>query len=109
MKSTYQQTTINLDATTNTAAIDISNINDVGVQIVVTTSANTGVFTLECSNDGTNYKSVTPDPTISALAGANIVILSKITDVPYKWFRVKFTLGTGTNGSAVITVFAKEV
>lgn len=109
MKSLIQSTTITLDATTNTTAIDISNINDVGVQIVATTNANTGVFTLECSNDGTNYKAVTPDPTISALAGANVVILSKITDVPYRWFRVKFTLGTGTNGSAVITVFGKEV
>lgn len=109
MNSIVQESTITLDATKNTTAIDITDINDVGVQIVVTTSANTGQFNLQCSNDGTNFVTVTPTPTISALSNTNVVILSKATDLPYKFFRVNFTIGTGTNGSAVISIFGKEV
>jgi hypothetical protein len=109
VNSVVQQSTINLNATTSTSALDITNINDVGVQIVVTTNANTGQFALQCSNDGTNFVTVTATPTISALAGSDVVILTKATDLPYKFFRVNFTIGTGTNGSAVITIFGKEV
>lgn len=107
MKTVYQQSTISLGATTNTTPLDISLAKSISLQIVATTNANTGQFSLQGSNDGTNFKDLTVAPTISPLAGANIVILTAAVDVPYKWCQLKFTIGTGTNGSAVVTIHGK--
>ncbi len=109
MDSAYQASTIALSATTNTASLNITEINDLGVQIVVTTSANTGVFTCQCSNDDLVWSDMTFDTPIAALAGANVNIFVNVTDLAFRFFRVKFTIGVGTNGSAVITIFGKEL
>lgn len=90
---------------------DVSDVNDVGIQIDVTTSANTGQFGIQASNDptSTTWFDVTLSPVIPALAGANTTIACSLVDIPFNWVRTKFTIGTGTNGSAIARFFAKEV
>ena len=88
MKSTYQQSTIALSATTNTTAIDVSDINDIGVQIDVTTNANTGTFTVQGSNTNSVFTDITLDPAIAALAGANTNIFVSLTDFSFRYFIV---------------------
>lgn len=100
-------TTIGASFTSN--PIDLQQTNDLSLQIVVTTSANTGQFSVEVSNDATNWDAVTFDTAIAALANANKTISISMTDVPFRWARVKFVIGTGTGGTAVCKLFGKEV
>lgn len=116
MNSVRQESTNNLNAGFTTAPLNISNMNSVGVQINVVTTANTGVFTPQCTNDinpldasavWETIDDVQPGA-IDALADADVQITVSLVDLPFAWFRMKFTLGTGTNGTATTKIFAKD-
>ena len=95
-----------LSASFQSASMQTGWVDNIGIQLNVTTSANTGQFAIQGSNDNTNWANVTVSPSIPALAGANTVILVNINQWPFEYIRIGFTLGTRTNGS--VTAWVKE-
>lgn len=102
-----------LNASFTSIPFNIANLDNVGIQIVVTTTANTGIFSIEASNDiadiPTIFDQVTLSPAIPPLADASTHYLADLNQLPFKWVRIKFTAGVGTNGSVDAFITAKEL
>lgn len=105
----YQLFSENLDASFVSKAVNVQFLDNVGIQIAVTTTANTGLFTVEASIDGVTYDTLKLSPVIPALVNASTTISVNLNQIPYVWIRVRFVLGTGTNGTATAFVAAKEI
>ena len=94
-------------------AFNMQEMDAASIQIYVTTSANTGLFTIEASNDISNtpadstFDTITLTPVIAALAGANKTITVALPDYTFRWVRIRFVIGTGTNGSATAYIVGK--
>lgn len=107
MKSfTYTATTALSGSFTGTA-FDCSEIDTLSFQWAATTSANTGQFAVQVSNDGTNWDVYAFDPVIPPLAGANAVVTASVSGMAFKYAREKFTIGTGTNGTVTTIIYGK--
>ena len=97
------------------AAFNMQNMDVASIQIYVTTNANTGLFTVEVSNDlastpaDATFDTLTLTPVISPLAGANKIITVDLPDFNFKWVRLRFVIGTGTNGTATAYIVGKGV
>lgn len=79
---------------------NILNVDNIGLQLIVTTTANNGLFTVQVSNDNVNWSDITLNPSIDALASSNIPITVNLNQLPFAWLRVKFAKGsTHTNGT----------
>jgi len=89
--------------------VNVQYLDNIAIQLQVTTTANTGVFTVQASIDGNVYDTLTLSPTIPALADADTVISINLNQVPYTLIRVAFTIGTGTDGSVTGFITAKEI
>ena len=85
-------------STTNVAYTD-----NIGYHCVWTGSP-VGTITVEASIDGTNWDSLTLNPTISTGGAASSTLIS-LNQVPYEMLRVKYnrTSGTGTLNVVVMT------
>lgn len=106
-----------LDSSFNTDPTNIQYLDNVSLQISVTTTANTGQFAIEVSNDPQNERDPSTatwdeldlDPPIAALADADTTISIDMNQLGFTYIRLKFTLGTGTNGTATAYLTAKEL
>lgn len=98
-----------LSASFKSVPINVQYLDNIGLMLKVTTTANTGVFEIEASIDGVTYDVLTLTPAISPLAGVNDIITINLNQVPFSYIRISFTLGTGTNGSVDAFLTAKEL
>ena len=102
-----------LNASFTTPAFNMQHMGMASIQIFVTTVSNTGLFTIECSNDPSdipadaNFDTVKLNPVIPAINNASEVITIDLAPFPYRWVRIKFTLGTGTDGSCSAVIVGK--
>lgn len=102
-----------LGASFVSTAFNMQEMDAASIQIYATTNSNTGLFTIEASNDISNtpadatFDTITLTPVIAALAGANKTITVALPDFTFRWVRIRFTLGTGTNGSATAYIVGK--
>lgn len=105
LKSTYSKTsdTITNSATNYLSIQVVKGYNTVTIQPIVTKISGTvaGTVTLQGSNDGTNYVTVSTSyllgasATLTALNQTTTTKLFVITGSPYEYYRLSYT-GTGT-------------
>lgn len=99
-----------LTATFQSDPVNINFLDNVSIQLIVTCSANNGTFTIEVSNDGLNWNTLSLSPAIAALASANTNIFVNIQQLAAAWIRVVFTQGaTHTDGVVNGFIVAKEL
>lgn len=98
-----------LSASFDSKAVNIQYLDNIAFQLSVTTTANTGTFSVQVSLDGQIWDTLSLSPAIPALADASTVITINLNQLPYTWVRIHFEIGTGTNGSVTGYVTGKEI
>ncbi len=103
-------TTQAITASVNSSSINIKYLDNLGIQLIVTTTGNNGQFSIAVSNDNVNWKTLTLSPSIPVLASANTNIFVNLQQVGAEWLRVVFTEGaTKTNGTVEGYAVMKEL
>lgn len=97
--------TVSMGATFSTVATATPNADNLCYQITFTTSNAVGTFTLEASNDVSNYVNL---GTAGTAASANDTIIVTYTGVPFAYTRIKYTRTSGT-GTATILLTTRTV
>jgi len=105
----YQLLNRNIDQSFVSDAVNVQYLDNIGIILNVTTTSNTGLFTIEASNDGSNFSTLELDPPIAALADASTAITVALADFPFAYIRIRFVIGTGTNGTVSASIVAKEL
>ena len=98
-----------LSASFDSAPVNVQYLDNIAIQLQVTTNANTGLFTIQASVDGTIWDVIPLIPPIAPLAGVNDILTVGLNQVPYTWIKIHFEIGTGTNGHVTAYLTAKEL
>ena len=98
-----------LSGSFNSKAVNVQYQDNIGIQIIATTTANTGLFSIEASIDGLTWDKIILQPPIAALAGANAVFTVNLNQIPFSQIRIHFEIGVGTSGTATAYITTKEI
>lgn len=93
-------------ATLTSSVTNLQYLDNVGIQFIFTGSP-TGTFSVEVSNDNSNWTalSLSPTPAATGSAGNQYVDLNQLSAA---WIRAKYTKSSGT-GSLTALLTAKEI
>lgn len=99
---------VSANSSVNGTPLDVSNVDNVGVQIVWTsTSSLTGQFDVQASNDKVNWDTLPVDNEITT-GGASGHGLYNLNEIPFNWIRVIYTSTSGT-GSFTTNISGKAI
>lgn len=85
-------------------AFQLCDLEDYSIQIVVSGTDVAGTFTLECSNTGANYVTVSGSSQAITLSDS---VFYDVRSATYRWVRIAYTHTSGT-GTITATLVCKE-
>lgn len=88
-------------STLTSPVTNIQQLDNMGLQ-VSWTGTPTGIFTVQCSNDGVNFIALTFNPAIVQPAGAPGSFLVDLNQVPFLWMIVEYVNSSGMGALSVI-------
>lgn len=69
--------------------------HNIGLDVTFTGTM-TGTLSVECCNDGVNFKALTFNPTLSQPAGSSLGYLIDLNQVPFQYLRVTYVNSSGS-------------
>lgn len=81
--------------TYNSPITDINQQHNIGLDIRFTGTM-TGTLTVNCSNDGVVFNSLTFNPALAQPAGSNLSYLIDLNQVPFKFLQVSYVNSSGS-------------
>lgn len=86
---------------------DISQQHNVGLDVRFAGTM-TGTFTVNCSNDGIVFNSLTFTPPLAQPAGSNLQYLVDLNQVPFRYLQVSYVNASGS-GTIISILMSKDL
>lgn len=81
--------------TYNSPISTLTQMHNIGLDITFTGTM-TGTLTVNCCNDGVNFKALTFNPILSQPAGSGLSYLVDLNQVPFQYLQVTYVNASGS-------------
>lgn len=99
---------VTMGADITSATVDGMWQDNIGIEVVWTSSDAVGVISVQASLSGTAFYDLTFNPTLTQPASNNGGYLINLNQLPYRYYRIKYTRTSGT-GTFNAWVSSKEI
>lgn len=103
----FQAQAVSSTTTYTSPSSFIGNLDNIGVQVKFV-GTQTGTFSVQVSNDDTDFDDLTFSPALSQPAGSNLSYVIDLNQLPWPYLRFKYVNASGS-GALTVSIYGKDV